>query len=755
MTPEEENKIIDEAYQALLNGYLSSNHRKKVEKIDKAYRFARRAHEGMRRRSGEPYILHPIAVATIVSQEIGLGSTSICAALLHDVVEDTDYTTDDIKAIFGDELVGETGEKVGDKIANIVEGLTKISGGIFGEKASAQAENFRKLLLTMSNDIRVVLIKMADRLHNMRTLASMPPAKQYKIAGETLYIYAPLAHRLGLFAIKTELEDLSFKYEHPDTYKSIAEAVAAGESKRNDMFERFSAPIRSRLDAMGLEYEFKARVKSCYSIWKKMQTKRIPIDEIYDIYAARIVFECPDDNDENGMCWAIYNQITKVYNKIHPDRIRDWLSHAKPNGYRALHVTVMGPDGEWIEVQIRSRKMDTIDERGVTAHWVYKEGGGEMEEDNQLRGWLQEIEDILKNPEPNALDFLDSIKLNLYAREIAVFTPKGDMISLPVGASVLDLAFTLHSEIGSHCIAGKVNHKLVPLSHRLASGDQVEILTSQSQRPQQEWTKFVATAKGKRRLNYAFRHMRREVMDKGEEMFRQFMAQNNAEINNENLTRVISRLEAQNKDDLFFKIGKGSVQLSPVLLKSPKSSSQNLFSKLWHSSFGGKSTKSSNTTSIVTNGEKIDRKKVYVLKTTEGKSNYKLAECCHPLPGDDVIGYINDDNEVIVHKIDCPTAMKLKSGYGGRLVETNWEIGNETFFASIRVEGIDRMGILQEIIYLISTNLAINIRRLDIKSNAGVFLCEMDVLVEDVNTVTKMCKRLSKVKGVTKAVRQS
>ncbi len=756
MSPEEENKLIDDAYQQLLNGYLSSNHRKKVEKIEKAYRFARRAHEGIRRRSGVPYILHPIAVATIVSQEIGLGSTSICAALLHDVVEDTEYTLDDIKAIFGDELVGETGEKVGDKIANIVEGLTKISGGIFGEKASAQAENFKKLLLTMSDDIRVVLIKMADRLHNMRTLASMPPAKQYKIAGETLYIYAPLAHRLGLFAIKTELEDLSFKYEHPDIYKSISEAVEASESKRQDVFGRFSAPIRERLDEMGLTYEFKARIKSCYSIWKKMQTKRIPIDEIYDIYAARIVFECPEDKDENGVCWAIYNQITKIYNKIHPDRIRDWLAHAKPNGYRALHVTVMGPDGEWIEVQIRSRKMDNIDERGITAHWVYKEGGSEMEEDNQLRGWLQEIEDILKNPEPNALDFLDSIKLNLYAREIAVFTPKGDMISLPVGASVLDLAFTLHSEIGTHCIAGKVNHRLVPLSHRLSSGDQVEILTSQSQRPQHEWSKFVTTAKGKTRLNNAFKHMRREIVDKGEEKFKQFMADNNAEINNENLTRIISSLGVQNKEDLYFKVGKGDVELSPLVLKSLKPASQNLLSKWWKMSFGSKNGKNeTNHEESNEKGKKIDRKKVYVLRTENGKSNYQLANCCHPLPGDSVIGYINENNEVIVHKIDCPTAMKLKSGFGSRLLETQWEIGNETFFASIRVEGIDRMGILQEIIYIISTNLAINMRRLNITSDAGVFTCEMDVLVEDVNTVTKMCKRLSKVKGVTKAIRRS
>ncbi|MBR5639753.1 MAG: bifunctional (p)ppGpp synthetase/guanosine-3',5'-bis(diphosphate) 3'-pyrophosphohydrolase [Muribaculaceae bacterium] len=755
MTQEEENKIIDDAYQELLNGYLSSNHRKKVEKIEKAYRFARRAHDGIRRRSGEPYILHPIAVATIVSQEIGMGSTSICAALLHDVVEDTEYTAEDIKAIFGDEVIPDTGEKVGDKIANIVDGLTKISGGIFGDKASVQAENFKKLLLTMNKDVRVILIKIADRLHNMRTLASMPPAKQYKIAGETLYIYAPVAHRLGLFAIKSELEDLSFKYEHPDTYKSILDAVEASAGKRNDMFERFSAPIRERLDAVGLNYEFKARVKSCYSIWKKMQAKRIPIDEIYDIYAARIVFDCPDDKEENLTCWAIYNEITKIYNKIHPGRIRDWLTRAKPNGYRALHLTVMGPDAEWIEVQIRSRKMDNIDERGMTAHWIYKNGNGELEEDVQLEEWIREIDDILKTQEPNALDLLDSIKLNLYASEITVFTPKRDTFTLPKGATVLDLAFTIHSEIGYHCIAGKVNHNLVPISHKLSSGDRVEILTSQTMKPEPEWSKFVVSAKGKTRLNQAFRHMRREVMDRGEEQFKEFMAHNSAEINNENLTRIISALGVQNKEDLYYKIGNGDITLTPVMLKALKPASQNLLSKLWRSSFGGKAPKESQTESDEPAAEEIDRKKVYMLKTVDGKTNYRLSKCCHPLPGDDVVAFVSYKNEVLVHKIDCPTAMRLKSGYGGRIIETQWQLSNETFFASIKVEGVDRMGILQEIIYLISTNLSINIRRLSITSNAGVFMCEMDVLVEDVDAVTKMCKRLGKVKGVTKATRQS
>ena len=753
MSPEEENKIIDKAYQALINSYLSSSHRKHVERIEKAYRFARRAHEGIRRRSGEPYILHPIAVATIVSQEIGLGSRSICAALLHDVVEDTEYTLDDIKAIFGDEVINETGQKVGDKVANIVDGLTKISGGIFGDKASAQAENFRKLLMTMSSDNRVVIIKMADRLHNMRTLSSMPPAKQKKITGETMYIYAPLAHRLGLYAIKTELEDLSFKYEHPNTYARISEAIAASEEKRNSVFERFSRPIRERLDEEGFVYEFKARVKSCYSIWKKMERKRIPIDEIYDIYAARIVFECPEGRDENDDCLKIYRMISQLY-RTHPERTRNWLINSKPNGYRALHMTVMGPEGNWIEVQIRSQKMDYNDEHGNAVHWFYKEDGAEIDENDQFIKWYKEIEEILKTPEPNALDFLDSIKLNLYARDIMVFTPKGDMLLLPKNATVLDLAFTLHSEIGTHCIAGKINHRLVPLSHKLSSGDQVEILTSQSQMPQPEWEKFVITSKGKRRLNMAFRHMRRDAMERGEEKFKAFMAENSVEITNENLARIINHLGVQNKEDLFYKVGQGKIELTPMIIKALKPASQGFLTKLWRSSFG--SSKSSKTTSEPTGkGEEIDKRKVYVLKTVDGKSNYHLANCCHPLPGDDVVGYIDSNNNVVVHKMDCPTAMKLKTGFGSRLVETQWETGSEKFFASVRVEGVDRMGILQEIIYLISTNLAINIRRLSINSDGGVFNCEMDIYVENVSTVTKMCKRLSRVKGVTKAIRQS
>ncbi len=678
------------------------------------------------------------AVATIVSQEIGLGSTSICSALLHDVVEDTEYTVEDIRAQFGD------------KIATIVDGLTKISGGIFGDKASIQAENFRKLLLTMSDDIRVVLIKMADRLHNMRTLASMPPQKQYKIAGETLYIYAPLAHRLGLFAIKTELEDLSFKYEHPEIHARISEQIAASEQHRNEIFARFAAPIRERLDKLGLKYEFRARVKSCYSIWKKMEKKHIPFDEVYDLYAARIVFECGAEADEKRICWMIYSEITDLY-RLHPDRVRDWISTPKANGYRALHITVMGPDGNWVEVQIRSRRMDDIAERGFAAHWKYKIGEGE--EESELAVWLKTIEDILKNPEPNALDFLDTIKLNLFASEIVVFTPAGEIVTLPADASVLDFAFTLHSQIGTHCIAGKVNHKLVPLSHKLASGDQVEVLTSHSQQPQPEWEKFLVTAKGKTRLRSALRHQRRLVIDRGERLLTEFFEQNGVELTHDNIARIITSEHAGSKDDLFRMIGAGEIALGQQQLNVLRGNRQGgLLNRLLRNPFASKEKGNSDTVTTVT-GEKIDTKKVYELTTTDGQSNYTIADCCHPIPGDDVVGYVDDDNKVVVHKLDCPVAMRLKSSYGSRLVQTRWETKSEKFLAAIRVEGIDRMGILQEIIYIISTTMAINMRRLNISADDGLFRCDLVVLVEDANVITNLCKRLKRVKGVKIAER--
>lgn len=497
---QEEDRMIEEAYQEVLRAYLGSNHRKKVEKIDRAFRFAKAAHKGVRRQSGEPYILHPVAVAKIVVSEFGLGSTSICAALLHDVVEDTEFTREDIEASFGE------------KIASIVEGLTKISGGIFGDRASLQAENFRKLLLSMSSDIRVILIKMADRLHNMRTLGSLRPEKQHKIAGETLYIYAPLAHRLGLFKIKTEFEDLAFKYEYPEKYAEITSKVNASEAYRCEIVEEFVGPIKKKLDAAGFRYEIKARVKSAYSIFNKMEKKKIPFEEIYDIYAIRVIFENEDDALERLRCWEIYTIFSDGH-KIHPDRLRDWTGTPKANGYRALHLTAMGPDGKWIEVQIRSRKMDEIAELGYAAHWKYKLGADDKDDDSELDKWMDTVKDILANPEPNAIDFLDTIKLNLFASEIYVFTPKGDLIRLPSGATVLDMAYAIHTHLGHSCIAGKINHRLVPPSYRLGSGDQVEIITSSSQTPHEDWTMYCMTAKARTRIRAFLRKEKRDSED--------------------------------------------------------------------------------------------------------------------------------------------------------------------------------------------------------------------------------------------------
>ena len=740
MTPAEEDRMIEDAFMEVLNGYLSSNHRKKVEIIERAYRFAKEAHKGIRRRSGEPYILHPIAVAKIASQEIGLGSTSICAALLHDVVEDTDYTVEDIRRHFGD------------KIAQLVDGLTKISGGIFGDKASLQAENFRKLLLTMSEDIRVVLIKMADRLHNMRTLGSMAPNKQYKIAGETLYIYAPLAHRLGLFAIKTELEDLSFKYEHPVAYQTISDQIKESEGRRAAVYSDFSAPIKKRLDEMGLVYEAKARIKSVYSIWNKMETKHVPFEEVYDLYAMRIVFECDDPNREKGICWSIYSAITDLY-RLHPDRTRDWISTPKANGYQALHLTVMGPDGNWIEVQIRSRRMDEIAEKGFAAHWKYKIGEGD--EESELNVWLKTIKDILDNPEPNAIDFLDTLKLNLFASEIVVFTPTGELLTLPADATVLDVAFGLHSELGIHCIAGKVNHKLVPLSHRLKSGDQVEVLTSKSQVPQPEWESFLVTAKAKTRLRAALRKTRLPLINRGKEILAQWFADNGIPDTNPVITKILGVYHVPNRDELCYQLGADEIVLGDFMVKTLKKIAENnsgIFSKIFK-----RGKKNAAEADAVKDDSAalpaINPKEVYILRNEDGRANYKLADCCNPIPGDDVMGFIDDDGRLVVHALNCPRAQVLKAGYGSRIVATRWEAVSGKFPVHIHIEGIDRFGILQELIQMISTHMAIDIRKLNIEASAEVFACDLWVRVADVSVVSDLCEKVLTINGVKQATR--
>ncbi len=729
--------MIEDAFQDLLDGYLRSNHRKKVEIIERAFRFAKDAHQGIRRRSGEPYIMHPIAVAKIASQEIGLGSTSICAALLHDVVEDTEYTVEDIEQHFGP------------KIAQIVSGLTKISGGIFGDKASAQAENFRKLLLTMSEDIRVVLIKMADRLHNMRTLGSMAPNKQYKIAGETLYIYAPLAHRLGLYAIKTELEDLSFKYEHPAAYDRIAEQIKESEERRTAEYNDFFTPIRPKLTDLGLRYEAKARLKSVYSIWKKMEAKHVPFEEVYDLYAVRIIFDCDDPDKEKSICWSIYSAITDKY-KPHPERTRDWISNPKANGYQALHLTVMGPDGNWVEVQIRSRRMDEIAEKGFAAHWKYKIGEGD--EESELNVWLRTIKDILDNPEPNAIDFLDTLKLNLFSTEIVVFTPKGELLTLPNNSTVLDVAFALHTQLGTHCIAGKVNHKLVPLSHRLNSGDQVEVLTSQSQTPQPEWVNFMVTAKGKTRLRQALRREQQPIIERGKKLWQQVLEERHLIEDNQLITRVLGNYHLSNRDELFMMLGNEEVTPDDLVIPAPRASAKRpLWRKLLR--LNGKPEEAEVIATTDNPPKPINRKDTYMLHYDEHGANFKLADCCQPIPGDDVLGFVTDDNQVEVHSISCPRALAMKASYGPRIVTTRWEEGTGKFLAHVHIEGVDRQGILMELVQIISDSMGLDLRKVDIEASDEVFHCDLNVRISDANAVQDLCRRMLKVNGVKSASR--
>ena len=729
-----DEKMIQDGFNELLEDYLKSNHRRKVERITKAFNFANQAHAGVKRRSGEPYIMHPIAVARIVCREMGLGSTSICSALLHDVVEDTEYTVQDISDMFGP------------KIAQIVDGLTKISGGIFGEQASAQAENFRKLLLTMSDDIRVILIKIADRLHNMRTLGSMLPAKQFKIAGETLYLYAPLAHRLGLFTIKPELEDLSFKYEHPQEYEFIEQKLKATEESRNKLFEHFAVPVDEKLKEMGLHYEMKARVKSAYSIWNKMESKGITFEDIYDLYAVRIIFDPLPGVDEKNMCWDIYSAITDIY-RIRPDRIRDWVSRPKANGYQALHLTVMGPDGQWVEIQIRSRRMDDIAEKGFAAHWKYKEHN--VEEDTELDKWLQTITEILESPDPNALDFLDTIKLNLFTSEIFVFTPKGDIKTLPQGATALDFAYALHTNIGNKCIGAKVNHRLVPLSHPLASGDQVEILTSRSQEPQAEWLNFVTTAKARAKIDAVLKRARKDAAKLGEEKVISAFKRSEMEASTSNLDKLCMYFGFSKREEFYYAVEKGDVVLPENIKKLLKEKTDNLLFKYVKQALGVGSKKTVEEKTEEKPKTKYDKSKPYILREEAFERNYVIAECCKPIPGDDALGFINDDGNVVVHKRSCPIAMRLKSSFGERILNTEWSSHkNASFEATLEVKGIDSIGVLNTITKTIADDFNVNIMRLLIEAKDGVFEGRIKMKVHDVEDIQKMCVTLSKIKNI-------
>ena len=737
------NENVEEAFQNLLDGYLNSNHRKKSDVIQKAYNFALHAHQDEIRPSGEPYMSHPIAVATIVSQEMGLGSTSICAALLHDVLENTDYTIDDIQNIFGP------------KIAQIVDGLTKISGGIFGDKASTQAENFKKLLLTMSEDIRVILIKICDRLDNMRNLEKEQEGKRYKIAGETLYIYAPLANRLGLNAIKTELEDLSFKYEHPEEYEAIEKKLAHTKEQRETLFSDFTTPIHEALDKMGTNYQIKARIKSPYSIWNKMQKKHVSFDEIYDILAVRIIFTPKIPEEEVNECFNIYVALCKLY-KSHPDRLRDWLSHPKANGYQALHVTLMSNMGQWIEVQIRSQKMDEIAEQGFAAHWKYKTGTDtEKVAEDELNGWLQTIKEILDDPQPDAMDFLDAIKLNLFASEIFVFSPKGDIITMPAGCTALDFAFQIHTFLGTHCIGAKVNHKLVPLSHVLKGGDQVEIITSNSQRVHHEWVNFVTTAKAKNKIQALLRKRDRDEAKLGERTLKHWLEQKGMTLNTSVLDKLTEYSQARTHDRMLLDIAHGELTLNDKLLdvvlygKKTDTATQTK-NKGWRRfiPFVKAKGQKAKQKALLIVGKDFDKSQTITINE-ENIDSYVFPSCCRPIPGDGILAYINKHNQIEIHQRSCSEAQRLQSSFGTDIMTATWNMGgNMTFQTSIEMKGIDRKGMTKDVSMVISDKFDINIKSFNMTTNDGIFTCRVELLVTDNVVTERIIQQLSAINGM-------
>lgn len=733
----DEERAINEAFNNLLNIYLNSQHRKKVELITKAFNFAKQAHKGVRRHSGEPYIMHPLEVATIVCKEIGLGSTSICAALLHDVVEDTDYTVEDIRNLFGD------------KIAEIVNGLTKIAGGVFGAHASEQAENFKKLLLTMSEDIRVILIKIADRLHNMRTLEFMPVNKQYKITGETFYIYAPIAYRLGLSRIKTELENLSFRYEHPEEYTKIEKLIENTQRDRDILYKEFTSPICEKLDEMGLKYRIIGRVKSPYSIWNKMQKKHVAFEDIFDILAVRIIFTPSEGKDENNECFNIYMALTKLYN-THPDRLRDWISKPRTNGYKALHATFMSKRGQWIEVQIRSEKMNEVAEKGIAAHWKYK-SQGENIGDEQLENWLHTIKEILDDPQPNALDFLDTIKLNLYATEIFVFTPKGEIKTMPQNCTALDLAYSIHTFLGNHCIGAKVNHRLVPLNHQLQSGDQVEIITSNAPRVEESWLDFVTTAKAHAKVLAALRRKQRILMHNGEDILNKFLEQEKLSNYSNNIEKIWKLHGLKDKESLLVAIGDGRIVLGnedkDALLGNKKFSFQSLF-------FFNKDKEKKKEDNNFETFDNIDRKKAINLTDENIKKSYIIADCCHPIPGDDVLGYYDDEKHITIHKRNCPVANTLKSSHGDRILVAKWDTHKKlNFIVPIQIKGIDGIGVLNEITVIISQQMNVSIQKLNLECFDGIFEGTFWITVHDVDDVKTLCSSLKKVQSIKAVAR--
>lgn len=740
---EEEKQLIQERFDDLLKNCTRCNSAEDQALIHKAFNLANEAHKGVRRKSGEPYIIHPIAVAKIVTHEIGLGAKSIASALLHDVVEDTDYTVEDIERLFGP------------KIASIIDGLTKISG-VFDANSSLQAENFRKMLLTLADDIRVILIKLADRLHNMRTLDSLAPHKQMKIAGETIYLYAPLAHRLGLYSIKTELEDLSLKYRFPQVYEEIKVRIADSEKRRMQLINHFSLPIIKKLEENNIDFEITGRPKSIYSVWKKIQSKNVTFEDIYDLLAIRIIFNPYPHIPEKTQCWHIYSLVTDIY-KPKPDRIRDWVSTPKANGYEALHCTVMGPNGQWVEVQIRTRRMDDIAERGFAAHWKYKEYDATSQE-NELDKWIKRIREMLENPQSNALEFLDEFKLNLFSSEIIVFTPKGETKTLPKGATALDFAYEIHSEIGNKAIGAKVNHKLVPLSHEINSGDQVEVITAATQKPSWESLNYATTAKAKLSIKAALKADTKNRIEKGRLLVEKKLAELGVPPSSRVFKKILPAYEVLSKDELYSKVGSNLISLDDlkkILQKNTKSK----WIRYWGVQFSINPLRKKEVEvesdiedeNQPSQDHKIDVKAPYILRETQDEDSlsYIVAKCCNPIPGDEVVGFITPEENVIIHKSTCVEAIRLMSQHGDKIVSAKWTTHKVlSFLARIEVRGMDRIGILSELIKVISDELRVNIRKLHIESHDGIFESYIDLYVHNINDLNNLSMNVMKIKGI-------
>ena len=696
--------------------------------IKRAFFLAKEAHEGVRRRSGEPYLLHPIAVAKIVIDEIGLGVKSVVAALLHDVVEDTEYTVEDMERIFGP------------KIASMVDGLTKMSG-VFNADTSEQAEYFRKVLLTLSDDVRVILIKIADRLHNMRTLGSMPLNKQIKITGETIYLFAPLAYRLGLYSIKSELEDLCMKYRFPQQYAEITQKLHESEASRREFIDKFNAPIIAALNRDNFNYEISGRVKSVYSIWSKMQRKQIPFEEIYDLFAILIVFKPLPFPSEKTQCWQIYSTITDIYTPK-PDRLRDWISMPKANGYEALHSTVMGPDGVWVEVQIRTQRMEDIAERGFAAHWKYKHATISQDED-EFDKWLKQIRAALNSPTENAVDFLDNFKLSLYTSEIVVFTPKGEARKMPFGATALDFAYDIHSKIGNNAISAKINHKLEPITTQINSGDQIEIITADTARPKPEWLEIVTTAKAKSAIKSFLKRERQNNIERGMQLLEEKMKSLNIQLSGRVLRKIVPIYECNNKEELYSKIGAGIISLDD-LEKVLKVNAKSKILKFWTLFIPQKKEEGDETPQP---GDIAPAKDL-----PDNEPQFEIADCCKPIPGDKVVGYRDPaTGRIIVHKATCDELNRLAAQYGKNIVkeEIKWSQHKAmSYLVTLELRGIDRQGLLLDLAKVVSDDFNINIREVNIHSHDGIFEGNVSLYVKDAESLSAVMDKMRKIKGI-------